>query len=189
MRTLCRSAALAFVCLVGATWFAAPAAARHNLSILRLGADEVRPGGVLSVSGYSYTQPVSIRFNALDGPVLATLTPDSNNDIKGEVTIPAETKPGSYVLFAVQGPPEKPTRLPARARISVAGDGGGPVLGAPTGTIEARSDDLLGVQRPSTGSLVLIGLGAAGVALFLAGGALLLGASRRTGTAAVGARR
>lgn len=121
--------------------------------------------------------------------MLTTLTPDSNSDIKGEVTIPAETKPGSYVLFAVQGPPEKPTRLPARARISVAGDGGGPILGAPSETIEARPDDLLRVQRPSTGSLLLIGLGAAGVALFLAGAALLLGASRRTPTAAVEPRR
>ena len=189
MRTLRRSAALAFMVSIGAIWVPSPASARHNLSILRLGADEVRPGGVVAVSGYSYTQPVSIRFNALDGSVLATLAPDSNNDIKGEVTIPAETKPGSYVLFAVQGPPEKPTRLPARARISVAGDGGGPVLGAPTETIEARADDLLRTQRPSTGSLILIGLGAAGVALFLAGGALLLGASRRPPAAAAATRR
>ena len=179
MRTRWRWPALALMAAAGVLVAPSPAGARHNLSILTVSAPEVRPGGELGVSGYSYTQPVSIRLNALDGPVLATFTPDSNSDIKGQVTIPPETRPGSYLLYAVQGPPEKPSRLPARARITVALEGGGPVLGASTATTEPRPADLVRQERPSTASLLLIGLGAGGVALFLGGAALLFSAAAR----------
>ncbi len=189
MRTRWPWFTVAFVVAVGFFGISSPAGARHNLSILTVSAPEVRPGGEVGVGGYSYTQPVSIRFNALDGPVLATFTPDSNSDIKGQVTIPPETKPGSYLLYAVQGPPEKPSRLPARARITVALDGGGPVLGASTATTESRPADLVRQERPSTGSLVVIGLGAAGLTLFIGGAALLFTASRRPSPAPVEAGR
>ncbi len=190
MRTPWRWLALAGMAAVGVVAVSSPAVARHNLSILTVSAPEVRPGGEVGVSGYSYTQPVSIRLNALDGPVLGTFTPDSNSDIKGQVTVPAETKPGSYLLYAVQGPPEKPSRLPARARITVALDGGGPVLGASTATTEPRVADLIRQERPTTASLLVIGLGAGGLALFLGGAALLFTAvARRPSASPVGAGR
>ena len=190
MRTRWRWPALALTAAVGVLVVSSPAGARHNLSILTVSAAEVRPGGEVGVSGYSYTQAVLIRLAALDGPVLVTFTPDSNSDIKGQVTIPPETKPGSYLLYAVQGPPEKPSRLPARARITVALDGGGPVLGASPATAEPQPADLVRQERPSTASLLVVGLGAGGVALFLGGAALLFGAgARRPARSPIGAGR
>lgn len=190
MGTRRRWFAFALMAAAGVLTMSSPAGARHNLSILTVSGPEVRPGGEVGVSGYSYTQPVSIRLDALDGPVLATFTPDSNSDIKGQVTIPPETKPGSYVLYAVHGAPEKPSRLPARARITVALDGGGPVLGASTATTEPRAADLVRQERPSTASLLVIGLGAAGLALLLGGATLLFtAAAGRPSRAPIGAGR
>lgn len=161
------------------------ASARHNLSVLNVGPGEVRPGGEVQVSGFSYTQPVSIRFKALDGPVLATLTPDSNSDIAGAVVIPPETAPGTYLLFAVQDSSGKPSRLPARARVTVVGEGGKPVLGAPTDVAEHRPEGLVRQVGASTGSLVLVGFGVAGAVLFLAGLAAVAASSPgRKGAAA-----
>lgn len=169
-------------------WVVPAAHARHNLSMLRLLPDLSVPGGDVAVSGFSYTRPVSIHFNTINGPVLGTFTPDSNSDIRGTVTIPQDTRPGSYLLFATQDDAGRVTRLPARARLTVAGGGGPPVLTGstapePRAATLARKDEDAG-----TGSLVLAGLGGAGVALFAIGAMLVLASRRQPSAPITGAR-
>ena len=136
------------------------------------------PGGEVAVRGFSYTKPVSIHFNTMDGPVLGTFTPDSNSDLRGSVVIPADTKPGAYLLYATQDDAGKPTRLPARASLTVAPPGGAPVLAgvvAPEPRVPAvlRHDD-----EPGTGSLVLAGVAGATLALLGVGTALVVRSRR-----------
>ncbi len=180
-------AAMAVIVAVGVIWLAPSASARHNLSMLRLVPDLSVPGGEVAVTGFSYTRPVSIHFNAINGPVLGTFTPDSNSDLLGSVTIPADTKPGSYLVFASQDDAGKVTRLPARARLTVAGGGGPPVLSA-TETPEPRAAALARKNEDTTtGSLILAGLGGAGLAMF-AVGTMLVVSRRRPSTPTPGAR-
>jgi hypothetical protein len=151
-----------------------------HLSMLKVTPELSVPGGEVAVSGFSYTRPVSIHFRTVDGPVLGTFTPDSNSDLRGAVTIPADTKPGSYLLFATQDDAGKPTRLPARASLTVAPAGGAPVLAgvvSPEPRVPAvlRKDDDV-----SSGSLVLAGLAGAGVALLGVGSALVARSRRRS---------
>ncbi len=182
-----RWGAIAALVALALTWLAPPASARHNLSMLRLVPALSVPGGEVAVSGFSYTRPVSIHFNTLSGPVLGTFTPDANSDLRGSVTIPADTKPGDYLLLATQDDAGKPTRIPARARLTVVGTGGAPVV---SGSIqpEPRAPTLIREdEETSTGSLVLVGLGAAGAALFVVGAAIVLMSRRRSSPASVGA--
>lgn len=169
-------------------WLATPASARHNLSMLRVAPALSVPGGEVAVSGFSYTRPVSIHFNTLNGPVLGTFTPDSNSDLRGSVTIPADTKPGDYLLLATQDDAGKPTRIPARARLTVVGPGGAPVVSGEVPP-EPRAATLIRKEEgeTSTGSLVLAGLGASGAAMFVVGAALIVVSRRRPTPASPGA--
>lgn len=165
-------------------WLTPAASARHNLSMLRLVPELTAPGGEVAVSGFSYTRPVSIHFGTLDGPVLGTFTPDGNNDLRGAVTIPADTKPGDYLLLATQDDAGKPTRIPARARLTVVGPGGAPALMASVAP-EPRAPSVLRKDEDvSAGSLVLTGLGGAGAAMFVAGIGLVAMSRRRMSAAA-----
>jgi hypothetical protein len=181
-----RWVAIGAMVAVGMVWLAPSASARHNLSMLRLVPDLSVPGGDVAVTGFSYTKPVSIHFDSISGPVLGTFTPDANSDLRGSVTVPPDTKPGSYLVFATQDEAGKVTRLPARARLTVAGGGGPPVLGgsvAPEPRVAslARKD-----EETKTGSLVLAGLAGAGVAMFLIGTTLVVASRRRSSAASSG---
>ncbi len=73
--------------------------------------------------------------------------------------------------------------VPARAAISVVGPTGAPVVGASHGsTVEGRPVGLEASSSPSGGALLLAGVGAAGLVLFLAGVASVL-ANRRSDSA------
>ncbi len=143
--------------------FGTPAFARHNFSMLKVNPERGIPGGDVSVSGFSYpvNTKVSIRFNALDGPVLAALDPTPNQDISGTVRIPTETAPGRYVLYAVQADSSgKPNRIPGRAAFTVSGREGQAVAVASGLELEARSNALIKGGGVGVGQLVLVGLGA-----------------------------
>lgn len=158
---------------------APPAFARHNLSMLRVLPELSAPGADVAVSGFSYTRPVSIHFKALDGPVLGTFTPDSNSDLRGTVTIPADTKPGAYLLFATQDEGGKPTRLPARALLTIAaGVGGAPLVTAAVAPEPRVPAVLREDESASAGSLVLAGFGGAGIAVLAVGAVVIF--SRRS---------
>ena len=141
----------------------APALGRHNFSMLKVNPELGVPGAEVSVSGFSYpvNAKVSIRFNGLDGPVLAELEPNSNQDISGSVRIPPDTPSGRYVLYAVQyDSAGKPNRIPGRGAMTVVAPGTSPPA-TPTGLeLDARPNSLVRAGGASVGELVLVALGA-----------------------------
>ena len=163
-------------------FIAAPALARHNFSMLKVNPEVGMAGAEVTVDGFSYpaNAKVSIRFNALDGPVLAELEPTANQDIGGTVRIPEGTASGRYVLYAVQyGADGKPNRIPGRGAITVVGPGGAPPT-IPTGLeLEDRPSALATSAGPSGGQLALVALGALGVAGLLSVGLARVAVSRR----------
>ncbi|HUR24118.1 MAG TPA: hypothetical protein VMZ73_09630 [Acidimicrobiales bacterium] len=167
--------AAAWACIAGPTLNVAPAT--------------VKPGQEVAVSGFSYngSLPIVVRFNAFDGPILGTFQPDGGRfgdpeSLTGKVTIPAGTKPGSYVLIATQpGADGSLAQVPVRALVTVTADGSAPVVGASVNPPELGRPvgPVVSESSVSTWSLVLIGLGAGGVAMFLAGIANLIASRRR----------
>jgi methionine-rich copper-binding protein CopC len=145
----------------------------------------IKAGETVQIKATNFTKPESVvvRFNALDGPVLADLGAPKSGGLSGEVTIPAGTAPGNYVLVFTQTSADgKPSQVPARSLITVTGDSGAkPVLGAtPAAPSSGRLDRLASShQTVSGGTLAMISVGVAGIALFLAGIAALM-ATRRT---------
>ncbi len=174
--------AVSTVVMTAASWACIPVAT------LNASPAQAKPGQHVTVSGAQYGEksPVVIRFNALDGPVLASLTPAKDGLISGAVTIPNDAKPGNYVLVATQEAVRGETTwgVPSRALVSVVGYAGAPVVGAPVSASEVGRPAGLdrGDSSVSTGALVLAGMGVAGVAMFLAGMAALF-AGRRRGAA------
>ena len=168
-------AAAAWACVAGPTLQATPR--------------DAVAGSDVHVTGISYNEdlPVLVRFGALDGPVLGEFTVGEDRRLEGDVTIPATTQPGNYVLVATQqGLDGDPAIIPTRALVSVVGEGGPPSVGAPLAeTPTDRTTGLAEIDPVSTGSLILVGVGVAGVALFLAGvGVLLSGRTSRKPEAA-----
>lgn len=147
----------------------------------------VKAGEQVGIQGVDFSDegPVLVRFDALDGPVLADLGIPSEDRglVAGDVTIPAGTAPGDYVLVMTQaGPDGEPIQTPVRALVSVVGDtGAAPVVGAELGGADqARAAGLATEDNSiSTVSLVLMAVGVAGVGMLLAGTAAFL-ASRRS---------
>lgn len=139
----------------------------------------VKPGDTISVSGRSYgsANPVMVRWNAIDGPVLAEAKADGGFITNVPVTIPENAQPGNYVLVATQEAAAGSTTwgIPARALV-VVGEGA-PV--APAAQVEERPAGLVTGGSVSTGDLILVGLGAAGLAMFIAGIAALTASRRR----------
>ncbi len=173
---------LAALLALGAGSVASPAVARHNFSMLKVTPELSVPGAEVALSGFSYpvTSKVSIRFNDLDGPVLAELEPNSNQDIAGTVRIPDGTPTGRYVLYAVQyDSAGKVNRIPGRAALTVAG-GGGAAPAIPTGLeLDVRPDDLVVDEGATAGELALVALGAVGVAALLSLALARVAVSRR----------
>lgn len=162
------SAALGFIAIAtgSAAWACIPMAS------LNASPTQVEPGQSVEVTGRGYNEnPVTLRFNSLDGPVLATITPAKGN-ISAPVTIPEGTEPGNYVLLATQEAQAGQTTwgIPSRALVTVGGPATTPVVGAPVSSVEERP--LAEFERRdsvSAATLLFVGLGVAGGALFLAG--------------------
>lgn len=165
---------------------ASGALGRHNFSMLVAEPREVAAGGEVTVRGFSYTDEVTIRFGALDGPVLARLEPDANEDIEGVVRIPADAPAGRHILFAFQEDASgRIARIPARAAVLV----GDTPLGDPLEPeVEPRSAGLLEREGLSLGELAVVALATVGAAALLAAAAagVVLSRVRRR---AAGARR
>ena len=149
----------------------------------------VRPGQEVAWKGNFFVkdEPVQLLWNALDGPVLSTATPPSADNglhgnwrfVDGTFTVPADARPGSYVVIATQKAVKGSATwgVPARGVLHVSD--GSPVLGrAPGNPAPPRPTDLVTGDSLDTGAFVLAAAGAAGVALLLAGIAVLVLASR-----------
>jgi len=182
--------AMGVVLTVAATAWACVSGPAVNLSTTTVKAgDEVMVTG----TGFRQPHPVDVRFNALDGPVLATFdAPGSDRSIAGTVTIPPGTAAGNYVLIVSQsGPDGSLSQLPIRALVTVTGPSGEmPVVGASLSqSSEARPVGLVEATNDIAGStLALIFLGVAGAGMFLAGMAALLAGRRSSAEAPVAAR-
>jgi hypothetical protein len=142
-----------------------------------------KPGEAVTVTGLEFhtKAPAVVHWNAVDGPVLASFEVKDAR-FSGQVTIPADAKPGNYVLVATQDPTASATTwgIPARALIQVVGEGGNPVVGEqfrdaqvsrPVGLVQERSATM--------GNLALAALGAGGLAMFIAGMAALTAGRRK----------
>ena len=145
---------------------------------------QAQPGSQVTLTGSEFgTNPVDIHFNALNGPVLATLNPDSNGNFSGAVTIPSDAAPGSAVLVATQaaatasGSKGSSPGVPARALVTVVGPGGAPL--APVAAEAAgRPAALLVTSSAGAAPLILVALGALGVALLVAASVAMVGTRR-----------
>jgi hypothetical protein len=144
---------------------------------------QAQPGSQVTVIGSEFGKnPVDIHFNALGGPVLATLTPDSNGNFSGAVTIPTDAAPGSAVLVATEaagpsGSKGSAPGVPARALVQVVGPGGAPLaLAAPQAG--ARPVSPLTTSSVGVGALALVALGVLGVALLVAASVAMVGTRR-----------
>lgn len=162
------SAAAAWACVAGPTLLAMP--------------QTVAAGSGVQIGGISYSEglPVSVRLGGLDGPVLGEFTVNEGGRLSGSVTIPSGTQPGSRILVATQRTPDGDLGIiPTRALVSVTGEGGAPVLGAPLAETPTSRTPALAESEPlSTMALVLAGVGVGGVALFLAGMVVVVGGRR-----------
>ncbi|HEX6595767.1 MAG TPA: hypothetical protein VF045_02455 [Acidimicrobiales bacterium] len=156
---------------------------------MNLSTSTVKAGEEVTVNGTGFRQPhpVQVRFNALDGPVLATFdAPKSDRTVTGAVTIPQGTAPGNYVLvFSQTGPDGKLSQLPIRALVAVVGPTGQmPITGASLSPVEERPVGLVEADNDIAGStLALIFLGVAGAGMFAAGMAALFAGRRGSGQA------
>ena len=152
------AASAAWACIAGPT--------------LNLNPATVKAGGDVALSGFSYNGdlPIVVRFNALDGPILGTFQPAEGRfgdpeSLVGKVTIPATTKPGNYVLVALQYASDGSlAQVPVRALVTVtSAAGGSPVIGAsPFPTEQGRSVGLTEHKSSANAAaLILVGGGTA----------------------------
>ncbi len=184
-----RLAAAAMVAGLGLVATAMPAYAPH-VAQMQVTPSVAKPGEQVTVfgpRGYGATNPVQVRWGSVDGPVLGEFrTRETGFAMWGpeQITIPADAKPGIVDLWVTQKlePSETIIRgVPVRTVIQIAdANGAVPVVGQPlTPQVEPRPADLIESESASGGTLLLIALGAAGVAMFLAGAAAVLSSRRR----------
>ena len=167
------------VVLAGAAAWACVSGPAINLSTVN-----AKPGDTVTVTGtnFSKTDPVTVRWNALDGPIVGNFAAPVGGNITGTVVVPADAKAGNYVLILTQSSADgKLSQMPVRALLTVTGsNGANPVVGASIATQQgARADGLATTNNSvSGGTLALVGLGVAGVGMFLAGMAALFAGRR-----------
>lgn len=142
------------------------------------------PGDEIAVTGSGFSASrgdVAVRMDTLDAAVIARMTPPSSGATTGSFTVPANAAAGNHVvLFTQHDQSGGLSQMPVRALLTVVPEGGtAPAVGAPIASVEPRDPGLLTSDDPiSTGSLVLIGAGVAGIAMFLAGAAALVAGRR-----------
>ena len=160
----------------------------------------VKPGQEAQLTGTNFTKPdpVTVRWNALDGPVVGTFETAaasgnaSGRAFQGNITVPADARAGNYVLVVTQSSADGTlSQMPVRALITVTPDGAAtpmvgqslspPVAERPAGLVSSE-------DSVSGGTLALFGLGVAGVGMFVAGVAALFAGRRGRAPEAVRAR-
>lgn len=177
------------VLVAGATAWACVSGPAINLSTVN-----AKPGQEVTFNGTNFSRPeaATVRWNALDGPVLTTVERGAGNTITGTFTVPATATAGNYVVvFSQSGADGKLTQLPVRALLTVTPEGGAtPVLGGGLAPVDtARPAGLVTADNDISGAtLALIGLGVAGVGMFVAGMASLFAGRRGSAPAAAKVR-
>lgn len=175
------AAVAAFLLMEVAAWACVPTAT------LNLAPGQGKPGDTIQLTGESYGKnPVSIHFGALDGPVVATITP-VGGALNGAFVIPEGTAPGNYVLVATEDAQagSQLWGIPVRAVVGV-GSATQPAPPLAAAALPSRASGLSRASSSHTGALVLAGIGGAGLALLVAGlGSFLASPKRGSRTEAV----
>ena len=168
------SMAAAWACVTGPTMNVNPSTAS--------------PGQSVNLSGFNWNSdnPIVVHWNGLNGPVLGSFTPangrfGSPELLVGSGTIPTDAQPGPNILVATQGSDGKLETTPVRALVEVNGLGGGPLNGVQVAPVSSGRSvgPVLSHSSTNTTGLVLLALGATGVALFVAGIATFAASRRR----------
>lgn len=159
-----------------------------SLATLNVSQPTGATGTDVNVTGSSFqttdkgASAVSLRWNAIDGPVLAQVAPDASGSITATITVPANLQPGDYIIVATQtdktGQPAFGT--PARLAFEVTGSGTAApaVQTANQAAAPVATSNGLGV---GAGTLaILAGLGVLGILLFIVGAATFVGTYRRS---------
>jgi hypothetical protein len=168
----------------------AAAFACTNLATLNLSSTAGKAGDVVTVTGSSFSAaradapaiPVQLRWNGVDGKVLAEATPDKAGNISATFTVP-EGAPGYYVLVATQKDAKGVDAYgtPARASYQILGPNGQSVVTPPASGIAASVP-----SAPSSAGIIAltVALGVLGLALFGAGLVAFLRQVKASGAAA-----
>jgi hypothetical protein len=102
-----------------------------SLAELKLAMPMASAGEEVAFKGtfFNKDNPVEIRWNSLDGPVLTTVTPDTFTAglhgnwrfANGSFTVPADAQPGNYLVIANQEAAEHTNTwgIPARTLLQV----------------------------------------------------------------------
>jgi hypothetical protein len=173
---------------------ATPAFAPH-VAQMQVTPSTAKPGDEVTVfgpRGYGLTNPVQVRWGSVNGPVLGEFpTRDGAFAMwgPGTITIPEDAKPGINHLWVTQQlePNESHIRgVPVQTVIQITdASGAAPVVGQELNPLQERPADLIENEAVSGTTLLLIGLGAAGIAMFLAGAAAVVVGRRRDTAQAV----
>ena len=182
-------AASAIVVLLGVAAYACV-----NLANLNLSSTSGRPGETLTITGSSFNTicicgpqvpptPVKIRWNGINGEVLAEMMPDKAGTVSASFRVP-DAAPGYYVIVATQHDETyhiDAAGTPARATFEVLTANGQSVVGSgELGTAGPITD-----ESTSTGLIALtIAFGVLGLGLF-AGGSMVVIRQFATGRARV----
>lgn len=172
----------------------AAAFACTNLATLNLSNATGKAGDTITVTGSSFRMPagvetgVQIRWNGVDGPVLAETRPDRVGNIATSVVIP-QVAPDNYVLVAVlrDAKGAETSGTPARAAFQVVGGAGRAVPAA----IGAQTPAAAGTSGSSSSAPIalLFVLGVAGFGLFGAGFVAVARQARRQTAPAAAVRK
>lgn len=171
--------AVGAVLVATATAWACVSGPAVNLSTVN-----AKPGDVVTLSGtgFSKPDPVTVRWNSLDGPIVGTFDKPTSGAIKGDITVPADAKAGNYVLIVTQSSADgKLSQMPVRALLTVTpANGAAPVVGGAIAAEQTpRATSLVTTDNSVSGAtLLLVGLGVAGVGMFVAGMAALFAGRR-----------
>src|SRR4051794_11713180 len=141
-----------------------------NLATLNLSSAVGKAGDTVTVTGSSFRMPagvetgVQIRWNGIDGPVLAETRPDRVGNISADIVIPPAAA-DNYVIVAVlrDAKGADPSGTPARAQFQIVGGAGRPVTAGAVPQVSAGGGD--GGTSSAPLALLLV-LGLAGVGLF-----------------------
>ncbi len=140
-----------------------------------------KPGDTIVVTGSGFTAKgnLAAHWNALNGPVLATMHVPDANGAMGSFTVPADAQTGTYVVvFLQQGPDGSLQQAPIRAVVSVSGNG---VASPISASAAARTDGLVTTHSSApVAGLALTAVGVAGAIVLLAGLGVFV-AGRRKG--------
>ncbi|MGH9124209.1 MAG: hypothetical protein ACRDZ8_05705 [Acidimicrobiales bacterium] len=163
--------------------WASSAWACTSLASLNLSSSSGVPGSSVNLNGSSFSpnpgpiQAVVVHWNGINGPVLATITPNAVGSISGTVTIP-QAAPGQYVIVATQsdGMGGQAFGTPARAEYAI-----GVPAAATAPPVAAPASGGLATTTSASGSLIAltIAFGILGVALFGAGVGVYMRQTRR----------